>query len=63
MDWFSTAQANAFSLIYGPSNFDQSSPSDTRITHVRYKAVDYDQSEQPIRDCFLSRNSQYGDQP
>src|SRR6266571_1592565 len=25
----------------GPSNFDQSSPSDTRITHVWYKGVDW----------------------
>jgi len=36
----STAQANAFSLIGNPSNFDQSSPSDTRITHLWYKGVD-----------------------
>src|SRR6267378_8086352 len=38
MDWSSTAQANAFSLIYGPSNFDQSSPSVPYFSGPRDKA-------------------------
>jgi hypothetical protein len=38
MDLCSTAQANAFSLIYGPSNFDQSSPSVLISSRLRNKA-------------------------
>jgi len=38
VDLSSTAQANAFSLIYGPSNFDQSSPSVPISNRLRNKA-------------------------
>ena|SRR6266571_75675 len=55
MDLCSTAQANAFSLIYGPSNFDQSSPSDTRITHLRYKGVDQFNVRNPNEARFFPK--------
>jgi len=58
VECFSTAQANAFSLIYGPSNFDQSSPSDTKINGVRIKGIGCDgRDKSQNRSCFSIRRT------